>query len=119
MIEWVEDEDEQVHVALLALSESESFNLVLGTAPLSLEALGRRVRRNGGKRRTLYCDKSWIRCDWKTFPQGRFERSKSSGATTTVLDDIKTFALDVLVRRSEWEQHLAVNRARLIAFEQG
>ena len=66
MIEWVEDQDnvttdesleqqfgplgaqpfedvletmEQVNVALVALTESESFDIVLGAAPSSLEAL--------------------------------------------------------------------------------
>ena len=66
MIEWVEDQDnvitheafdrqfgpivaepvedvqekiEQVHVALLALTESESFDIVLGVAPSGLEAV--------------------------------------------------------------------------------
>ena len=70
MIEWVEDQDKvitnvaldtqfgpigapiedvldksaQVHVALLALTESESFDSVLGVAPSGLEALRRLVR---------------------------------------------------------------------------
>ena len=80
MIEWVEDQDnfitnealdslfgpigaepvedfqekcEHVHVALLALTESESFDIVLGAARSGLEALRRLLRRwdplSGGK----------------------------------------------------------------------
>ena len=66
-----------------------------------------------------FCDKSWFQIDAhrKTFPQDlekweelvrRYERSKSSGATTTALDeDIKTAALEAFVP-SELEQHLAI-----------
>ena len=43
----------------------------------------------------------------------RYKRSKSSGKTTTALDDdIKTAALEALVPGA-LEQHLAMNRARL------
>ena len=56
-VEDVEEETEQVHVALLALTESESFDMVLGAAPSGLEALRRLVRRwdplSAGKRRAL------------------------------------------------------------------
>ena len=48
----------------------------------------------------------------------RYERSKSSGTTTAALcEDIRTAALEALVP-SELEQHLAMNRARLITYEQ-
>ena len=63
----------------------------------------------------------------KIFPQDsrnwdelarRYEKSNSSGTTTAALDeDIKTAALGALVP-SELEQHLAMNRARLITYEQ-
>ena len=122
----------QVHVALLALTESESFDSVLGVAPSGLEALRRLVRRwdppSGGKRRAL---RRQIlvpdRCKLQDLPAGlekceelvgRYERSKSSGTTTAALDeDIKTAALEALVP-SELEQHLAMNRGRLITYEQ-
>ena len=56
-VEDVQENSEQVHVALLALTESESFDIVLGAAPSGLEALRRLVRRwdplSGGKRRAL------------------------------------------------------------------
>ena len=159
MTEWVEDQDnvitnealeqqsgplgatpvddvlersEQVHVALLALTESESFDIVLGVAPSGLEALRRLVRRwdplSGGKRRALLRHILLPdRCKLQDLPAGlekweelvrRYEKSKSSGTTTAALDeDIKTAALGALVP-SELEQHLAMNRARLITYEQ-
>ena len=47
----------KIHVTLSALTESESFDIVLGAAPSGLEALRRSVRRwdplRGGKRRVL------------------------------------------------------------------
>ena len=44
-----------MHVALLALTESESFDIVLGAAPSGPEALRRLVRRSlsGGKHKAL------------------------------------------------------------------
>ena len=48
----------------------------------------------------------------------RYERGKSDGTTTAALDeDIKTAALEALVP-TELEQHLAMNRARLITYGQ-
>ena len=56
-VEDVQEKSEQVHVALLVLTESESFDIGLGVAPSGLEALRRLVRRwdplSGGKRRAL------------------------------------------------------------------
>ena len=56
-VEDVQEESEQAHVALLALTECESFDIVLGAAPSGLEALRRLVRRwdplSGGKHRAL------------------------------------------------------------------
>ena len=55
--EDVQEKSEQVHDALLALTESESFDVVLGAAPSGLEALRRLVCRldppSGGQRRAL------------------------------------------------------------------
>ena len=56
-VEDVQEKSEQVHVARLALTESESFDIVLGAAPSGLESSRRLVRRrdplSGGKRRAL------------------------------------------------------------------
>ena len=56
-IEDVQEKSEQVHVALLSLTENESFDIVLGATPLGVEALRRLVRRwhplSGGKRAAL------------------------------------------------------------------
>ena len=56
-VEDLQEKREQFHVALLALTESESFDVVLGAAPPGLEALRRLVRLwdplRGGKRRAL------------------------------------------------------------------
>ena len=50
---------------------------------------------------------------WKELAR-RYERSKSSGTTTTAIDEnIKTAAVPC-----ELEQHLAMKRARLITYEQ-
>ena len=77
----------------------------------------------------LHYDKSWFQIDayCKTFTAGlekreelvrRYERSKWSGTTTTALDDdTKTAALEAF-DPCELEQHLAMNRARLITYEQ-
>ena len=65
------------------------------------------------------------RCKLQDLPAGlakgeelvrRYERSKSSG-TTTSAQDITSAALEALVP-SELEQHFAMNRARLITNEQ-
>ena len=56
-VEDVQEKSEQLHVALLALTESGSFDIALGAAPSGLEALRRLVRRwdplSGGHRRAL------------------------------------------------------------------
>ena len=81
-----------------------------------------------GESAELFCDKSVAdRCKLQDLAAGlekweelvgRYERSKTSGTTLTALDvDIKTAALEALVP-SELEQHLAMNRARLITYEQ-
>ena len=83
---------------------------------------------SGGKRRALLRQLLVPdRCKLQDLPAGlekweelvrRYERSTSSGTTTTALgDDTKTAALEALVP-DELEQHLAMNRARLITYEQ-
>jgi len=56
-IDQIGEKNSQLHVALLALTEGESFDIVLGAAPSGLEALRRLVRRwdplSGGRRRAL------------------------------------------------------------------
>ena len=116
----------------MALTESECFDVVLGAAPSSLEPLRRLVRRwdllSLGERRALLRQiLVLIGANCKIFPAGiekweelvrRYERSKSSGTTAAALDeDIQIAALEALVP-SALEQHLAMNRARLIAYEQ-
>ena len=55
--------------------------------------------------------------NWEELVRRR-ERSKLSGATTAALDeDTTTAALEALVP-SESKQHLAVNSARLLTYEQ-
>ena len=100
-VEDVPEKSEQVHVALLALTESESFDIVLGAAPSGLEALRRLVRRwdplIGGQRRALVRQILVPdRCKLLDLPAGlekweelvrRYERRKSSGTTTAALDE--------------------------------
>ena len=111
------EKSEQVHVALLAMTDSESFDIVLGAAPSGLVALGRLVpRSSGGKRRALLRQILVPdRCKLQDLPAclekweelvRRYDRSKPSGTTTAALDeDIKTAALEALVP-SELEEHL-------------
>ena len=107
-VEDIQEKSEQVHVALLVLTGSESFDKVLGAAPSGLEAPRRLVRRwgplSGGKRRALLrqilvpdrCKLQGLLSGLEKWEERvrRYERSKSSGTTTTALDDnIKTAAL--------------------------
>ena len=119
----------QVHVALLTSTESESFDIVLGAAPSGLEALtSLGFSRWKTPQSFFFCNISWFQTDanCKIFPLHlkweelvrRDERSKSSGTTTAAFDEgIKTAALEGLVP-SESEQHLVMNRARLITNQQ-
>ena len=128
VVEWVEDQDNVItNEALLALTESESFDIVLGAAPSGLEALRRLARRwdplSGGKRRACLRQISGpqdfpaVSEKWEEVVR-RYERSKSSGTTTAALEEnIKTAALEALVQ-AELKQHFAMIRARLITYEQ-
>ena len=73
-VEDVQEKSEQVHVALLALTESECFDIVLGAAPSGLEALKLLVRRwvplSGGKRRALLPQILVGRCNRQDLPAG-------------------------------------------------
>ena len=116
----------------LVLIGSESFDIVLGAAPSGLGALRLVVRRwdrpSGGKR-TAVLRQILIpdRCNLQDLPVGlekweallrRYERSKSSATRTATLDeDCEIAALEALVL-SELEQHLHINRPRLITYEQ-
>ena len=100
---------EQTDVALSAVRESESFNIVPGAAPSGLEALRRLVRRwdplSGGKRRAILRQiLAPDRCTLHVLLAGlekwnelvrRYERSKSIGTTTAAHDEnIKTAVFD-------------------------
>ena len=127
-VEDVQEKNEQVHVALLALTESENFVVVLERhSQVRKQCDGWSVVGGGEKRRALLrqiCVPD--RCKLQDLPAGfekweklvrRYERSKSSGTTTIALgDDIKTAALEAPVP-GELEQHLAMIRARLITYE--
>ena len=116
-------------IALSALTESESFDIFVGAAPSLLEALRRLVRRwdplSGGKRRAFLRQILGSRSVQTARSSSgtrdvvrRYERNESSGTTTAALDEeIKTAAREALVP-SVLEQHLALNRARLITYEQ-
>lgn len=124
------EKNAQLHVALLALTEGESFDIVLGAAPSGLEALRRLIRRwdplSGGKRRVLLRQILVPdRCKLQDLPAGiekweelvrRYEKRRAGGTVTSLDDDIKTSALEALVPQ-ELEQHLAMNRARLPTYD--
>ena len=90
---------EQVHVALLALTESESFDYCSWSGT---------IRSEWRKSAELLSDKSWFQIGalqnlpatlekWEELVR-RYERSKSSGTTTAALDeDIKTASLEAFV----------------------
>ena len=130
-IEDVQDKGDQVHVALLALTESESFDVVFWSGTIrsgSVETIGPSSGSSGWKSAELYHNKSWFQIDasCKTFPQAlRNEKNwpaDTKGANRVerrqqLDDEIKTAALEALVP-GESEPHLAMNRARLITYEQ-
>ena len=131
-VEGITERNAQLHVALLALTEGESFDVVLGAAPSGLEALRRLVRRwdplSGGRRRALLRQILVPdRCKLQELPAGlerweelvrRYEKRRAGGMPTAVLDDdVKTAALEALVP-GDLEQHLAMNRSRLSTYQQ-
>ena len=121
-IEDVQEKSEKVHVALLALTESESFDIVFGAPPSGLEVLRRLVRRwdplSGGERRALLRQILVPdRCNLQDLPAGHEKMGKTGPLIRALDDDIKTAALEAVVP-GELEQHLAMNRARLITHEQ-
>ena len=100
-VDDVLEKSEQVQVALLALPERETFDIVLGAAPSGLEAPRRVVRRwdplSGGKRRALLRqilvpdqrklhDRPAGLEKWEELVR-RYERSKLDGTTTAALDE--------------------------------
>ena len=129
-VQDLSEKDAQVHVALLSLTEGESFDVVMGAAPHGLEALRRLVRRwdplSGGKRRALlrqilvperarFADLASALEKWEELVR-RYEKRRAGGVTQVLDDDIKTAALEALVP-AELEQHLAMNRTRLSTYE--
>ena len=130
-VEKILEKSEQVQAALLALTEGEGFDIVVGAAPWGLEALRRLIRRwnllSGGRRRGLLrqnlvpdqCKQDLLAGleKWEELVR-RYERSKSGGTTTAALDeDIRTAAFEVCVP-TKLEQHFAMHRARPIAYDQ-
>ena len=122
----LDEKNSQLHVALLSLTEGESFDIVLGAAPHGFEALRRLIRRwgplSGGRRRALLrqilvperaklADLPVALEKWEELVC-RYEKRRAGGAVQTMDDDIKTAALEALVP-NELEQHLAMNRGRL------
>ena len=130
-VDHIAEKNSQLHVALMALTEGESFDIVLGAAPNGLEALRRLVRRwdplSGGRRRALLRQILVPeRCKLQDLPAGlekweelvrRYEKRRAGGSTAALDDDIKTAALEALVP-GELEQHLAMNRARITTYDQ-
>ena len=83
-IEDVQEKNEMVHVALLAWTESESFDIVLGAVPSGLEKLRLLVRcwgpLSGGKRRApLRQILVPVQCKLQDLPAG-LEKSNTKGA---------------------------------------
>ena len=131
--EPVDDESDKVHVALLALTGSESFAMVLGAAPSgsggaetfdpSLGSTEWRKAQSSSATNFGYRSVQPTKSSRKTSEvvgtgSRRYERSKSNGTTIAVVDvDIKSAALEDLVP-CESEEHLAMNRTRLITYEQ-
>ena len=73
-VDDVQEKSEREHVALLALTESGSFDIVLRAAPPGLEALRRLVRRwilSVEESAEPFCEKSWFQMgvNCKTCPQ--------------------------------------------------
>ena len=88
------------------MTESESFDIVLGAAPPGLEALGSSEWRKAQSSLAINLGSRSMQTARKTFPQDlkweelvrRYERSQTSGMTTAGLDeDINTAALEALV----------------------
>ena len=127
-VDKLEEKDSQLHVALQALTEGESYDLVLSAGSGNgVEALRRLVRRwdpaSGGKRRALL--KQVLNPDratlatlparlekWEALTR-RFERRRANGGPQRPLDDdIRVSALEQLVPQ-ELGNHLALNANRL------
>ncbi len=111
----LEENDSQLHVALLSLTEGESFDIVFGAAPHGFEALCRLIRRwdpsGGGRRRS-----SILRAREVEVLARRYEKRRAGGTVQTMGDDIKTSKLEAFVP-SELEQHLAKNRSSLLTYD--
>ena len=96
-VDDVLEKGERIHVALLALTGSERFDIVPGAAPSGPEALRRLVRRwdplSGGT--ILVPDRCKLQYlsarlqKWEELVR-RYDRSKSSGTRTAALDEEST-----------------------------
>ena len=129
-VDNIEEKDSQLHVALRSLTES--FDIVLGATPHGVEALRRLICRwdpaSGGHRRVILrqiaqpekaklAELPGKTEKWDGFLR-RYQKCRAGGEVAQkVDDDIKILALEGLVPH-ELEQHLAMNRSRLRAYEQ-
>ena len=131
-VDDIAEKDSQLHVALQALTEGESFDIVLGATPHGVEALRRLIRRwdpaSGGRRRVILRQiVQPERAKLTELPGAlekwdgllrRYQKRRAGGEVMQpVDDDIKISALEGLVP-SELEQHLAMNRSRLRTYAQ-
>eukprot|EP00971_Amphidinium_carterae_P327631 6459087-Amphidinium_carterae.1 len=123
----MEEKNFQLHAALMALTENESFDIVLSANNNGAEALRRLIKRwdpsSGGKRRVILrqilvpdraklVDLPAALERWDDLVR-RYEKRRAGGAASQELDgDIKIAAIESLVP-AELEQHLAMNRSRL------
>eukprot|EP00971_Amphidinium_carterae_P330074 6462928-Amphidinium_carterae.1 len=130
-IECLEEKDAQLHAALMALTEGEAFDIVLGCASCGSEALRKLIRRfdpsSGGRRRVVLkqiLNPQRVKLDglplalekWDDLIR-RYEKRRAGGDPAQILDgDIKIAALEALVS-VELEHHLAMNRTRLTTYE--
>ena len=129
-IDDLREKDAQLHVALQALTEGESFDIVLGCAPRGVEALRRLARRwdpsSGGRRRaTLKQILVPERAKLTELPAAlekwdelvrRYTRPRAGGEQQKLDEDILVSSLESLVP-ADLEQHLAVNRSRLPTYD--
>ena len=105
LVDDVLEKREQVHAALLALTESESFDIFLGAAPPGLEALRRSFRRwellsgwrNAQSALATNPGSRSVQEKWEELVR-RYEGSTSRGTTTAALEeDTQTAAIEALV----------------------
>lgn len=123
--------NEQVHAALMALTNAESFDIVLGTGGEGIEAWRRMARRwdplTAGRARGLLREILAPARSTIGDLQGSLEkleelfrrytsRRDTGGTMNTLNDDIRMSALEALLP-AELERHVQLNRARLATYD--